>query len=132
MQRQDLNPWNWQDALGYSQGVELRSIQQLVLCAGQASIDADGSPLHPGDMGAQVEESLDNIEAVLGKAGMSLRDVVRLDIYTTDLDQLWAAYPSLVARLQRAGTQPAGGILAEVSRLARPELLVEITATAAR
>ncbi len=132
MKRDDVNPWTWQNALGYSQGVRLQDCQQIVLCAGQASVDDEGAALHSGNMNAQVDQTLDNLQTVLTAAGMSLSNVVRLDIYTTNLDQLWGAYPHLSARLRAAGTQPAGGILAEVRRLAQPELLVEITATAAR
>src|SRR3712207_8311106 len=34
-------------------------------CAGQFSSDAEGRPLHPGDMGMQLNQALDNLETVL-------------------------------------------------------------------
>jgi Endoribonuclease L-PSP len=46
-------------------------------------MSADGTPQHVGDMAAQVELSLDNLEAVLDAAGMTLTNVVRLNMYTT-------------------------------------------------
>ena len=78
---------------------------------------------------AQVGASLDNIEAVLGKAGMTLANVVRLNVFTTDVDAFFGAHPSLVARLEAAGCKPASTLLG-VSRLAFPEMLVELEATA--
>ena len=78
---------------------------------------------------AQVGVSLDNIEAVLGKAGMTLANVVRLNIFTTDVDAFFGAHPTLVARLDEAGCKPASTLLG-VARLAFPEMLVELEATA--
>jgi enamine deaminase RidA (YjgF/YER057c/UK114 family) len=40
-------------------------------------------------MAAQLALSLDNLEAVLGEAGMSLANVVRLNVHTTDVDLLF-------------------------------------------
>lgn len=73
--------------------------------------------------------SLDNLEAVLADAGMSLRDVVRLNVYTTDVDALFEQYGVLASRLAAAGVAPATTMLG-VSRLAIPILLIELEATA--
>ena len=56
-----------------------------------------------------------------------MSDVVRLNYYTTDVDS-FAAY-EVLSRLQEAGIQPSSTLLG-VSRLAFPELLIEIEATA--
>jgi enamine deaminase RidA (YjgF/YER057c/UK114 family) len=61
-------------------------------CAGQASVDADGKPVHEGDMRGQLTRSLDNLEIVLGEAGLGLADVVRLNYYTTDVDAFFESY----------------------------------------
>jgi enamine deaminase RidA (YjgF/YER057c/UK114 family) len=122
----NINPWTWQDQFGFSQAVEVSGGQRVVYCAGQTSVDADGKPVHEGDMGAQAQLALDNLEQVLSEAGLSLSDVVRLTYYTTDVD---AFIGSLGAVTQRLGTRPASTLLG-VARLARPELLVEIEATA--
>ena len=79
-------------------------------------------------MRAQVGQALDNLEEVLRSAGWSLSDVVRLNYYTTDVDS-FAAYEVALSRLQEAGIQPSSTLLG-VSRLAFPELLIEIEATA--
>jgi enamine deaminase RidA (YjgF/YER057c/UK114 family) len=73
--------------------------------------------------------SIDNLEAVLGEAGMSLANVVRLDIYTTDVDLLFQHYGVLASRLGAAGVAPAATLLG-VTRLAIPTLMVEIEGTA--
>jgi enamine deaminase RidA (YjgF/YER057c/UK114 family) len=80
-------------------------------------------------MTAQVNKALDNLEAVLQKAGMGLANVVRLNIYTTDVDGIFPALPVWAGRLGAAGCKPASTLLG-VQRLAFPQLMVELEATA--
>jgi enamine deaminase RidA (YjgF/YER057c/UK114 family) len=80
-------------------------------------------------MRAQFMEALDNLETVLGEAGFTLSDVMRLNYYTTDVDQFFGVYDILTSRLAEAGCRPAT-MLVGVSRLAYPEMLIEIEATA--
>lgn len=127
--RRITNPWTWQDQFGFVQANTVAA-QRLVFCAGQASIDADGNPVHEGDLGAQLTQALDNLETVLKDAGVSLSDVVRLDYYTTDVDGLMARWEIITTRLAEGNCRPASTLLG-VSRLAFPQLLVEIAATAA-
>lgn len=99
------------------------------MCSGQTAMSADGVPQHPGDMAAQVAMALDNVEAVLAGAGMTLAHVVRMNIYTVDVDGFFACYGSMVERFRRAGVMPASTLLG-ITRLAFPELMVELEATA--
>jgi enamine deaminase RidA (YjgF/YER057c/UK114 family) len=130
MERRIVNPWTWQDALGFVQGTEVSGTTQL-LCAGQTSVDANGSPLHAGDMAAQVGQALDNLETVLREAGYSLADVVRLNYNTTDVDAFLAAAAVGGRRLAAAGCRPTSTLLG-VNRLFHPDILVELEATAMR
>jgi enamine deaminase RidA (YjgF/YER057c/UK114 family) len=126
-----VNPWTWQDQFGFSQAVEASGAERVLLCAGQTSVDADGAPLHPGDMAAQTGQALDNLEAVLKQAGMGLANVVRLNFYTTDVDAFFASGAEVIgARVGTAGGPPPAGTLLGVARLAFPELMIELEATA--
>jgi enamine deaminase RidA (YjgF/YER057c/UK114 family) len=129
VERRVINPWSWQDQFGFVQAHEVRGVERVLLCAGQTSTDAEGRPAHPGDMRAQVALALDNLETVLREAGLGLADVVRLNYYTTDVDAFLDAYDVVMQRLAGAGCRPASTLLG-VARLAFPELLVEIEATA--
>ena len=129
MERQITNPWTWQDAFGFVQAHAVSGGERTIYCAGQTSVDADGSPLHEGDMGAQLDQSFDNLETVLRESGCGLADVARIDYYTTDVDAFIAAGEVLGRRLGEAGCRPASTLLG-VARLAFPQLLVEIEATA--
>ena len=130
MERRTVNPWTWQDNLGFSQAIEVSGAQRLIFCAGQTSVDDEGSPLHVGEMRGQINQAMDNLETVLRESGAGLSDVVRLNYYTTDVDRFFEAYEAVLSRLAEAGCQPASTLLG-VASLAFPELLVEIEATAA-
>ena len=130
MERRVINPWKWQDAFGFAQAIEVTGSQRTLICSGQASQDGDGVPIHAGDLRAQTIRALDNLEAVLKLAGFTLADVVRMNIYTTDVDRFMAEGGDVWgSRRAEAGCRPTATLLG-VSRLAFPELLVELEATA--
>lgn len=131
MERRIINPWTWQDALGYVQGHEVRGDGRILFCAGIASTDADGNLIHADDMKAQLARTMDNLETVLAEAGYTLAHVVRLTYYTTDMERYWEADESLdlTGRLAAARCRPASTLLG-VAALAWPGLLVELEATA--
>ena len=130
MERRVINPWAWQDQFGFVQANEVSGSQRTIFLAGQVSVDAEGSPLHAGDMRAQIEQAMDNLETVLREAGAELSDVVRLNYYTTDVDRCLEAWDDAIStRLSEAGCRPASTLLG-VARLYHPDILIEIEATA--
>jgi enamine deaminase RidA (YjgF/YER057c/UK114 family) len=130
METRVVNPWSWQDRFGFVQGREVTRATRTLYCAGQTSVDDQGSPLHPGDMEAQALLALANLETVLEASGFELADVVRLNTYVTDVDAYRQAGAAAVgARLAQAGCRQAATLLG-VARLALPELLIELEATA--
>jgi enamine deaminase RidA (YjgF/YER057c/UK114 family) len=80
-------------------------------------------------MSAQIVQALDNVETVLREAGFNLSDVVRLNYYTTDVEAFIAAGPTLGQRLAAGNCRPASTLLG-IARLAFPESMIEIEATA--
>jgi enamine deaminase RidA (YjgF/YER057c/UK114 family) len=92
-------------------------------------VDADGNPQHPGDMPAQLEMAVDNLEAILAAADMSLANVVRLNAYTTDFDELLKHWATLTNRFDDSDGGFATTLLG-ITRLPAPGLLVMLEATA--
>ena len=129
MERTAVNPWEWSVNMGFNQGEVVSGHTRTLFCAGQTSVDADGAPQHAGDMAAQVALALDNLERVLDQAGMGLGNLVRLNIYTTDVDLFLEHYGVLAARTGAAQVAPPGTLLG-VARLAFPDLMVELEGTA--
>jgi len=104
----------------------------VLVCSGQTSVDDEGNLVHAGDMAGQLNKALDNLETVLGQAGLGLSDVVRLNYYVTDVDAFLEAYETdTLPRLGQSGCRPATTLLG-IAALFLPELMVEIEATAAQ
>jgi enamine deaminase RidA (YjgF/YER057c/UK114 family) len=129
MQRTAINPWSWSEKLGFDQAELVAGHERQLVCSGQDAVDSDGQPQHPGDMAAQLELALDNLEAVLSGAEMTLANVVRLNVYTTDVDELFKHWTRLADRLGKFDGGWATSVLG-VTRLAAPQLLVLLEATA--
>ncbi|WP_072750547.1 Rid family hydrolase [Rhodococcus maanshanensis] len=129
MKRAAVNPWTWSAELGYNQGEIVSGHTRTLYCSGQTAMSGEGRPQHAGDMAPQLALSIDNLEAVLSEAGMSLANLVRLNVYTTDVDLLFQHYGLLASRLGAAGVAPTTTMLG-VTRLAIPDLMVELEGTA--
>lgn len=130
MANEEINPWEWSKAFGFSQAIKLTGPRERVVCSGQTAMQVDGSLPASSDMGDQVRVALDNVVAVLAAAGMSPNDIVKSNIYTTDVDACIAVLGPEAQRI--LGSRLPASTLLGVSRLAFPELLIEIEVTAAR
>ncbi|MFJ3819363.1 RidA family protein [Streptomyces sp. NPDC090056] len=129
MERTAINPVTWSQEIGFNQGEVVSGHSRTLYVSGQTATSAEGKPEHEGDMAAQLALSVDNLEAVLAGAGMTLANLVRLNVYTTDVDLLFPHYGVLAARLGAAGVAPTSTMLG-VTRLAIPGQLVELEGTA--
>ena len=129
MERSAVNPVTWSLEMGFNQGEVVSGQTRTLFISGQTSMSVDGRPEHDGDIAAQLALAADNLEAVLGEADMSLANLVRLNVYTTDVDDLFTHYGVLAGRLGAAGISPTTTMLG-VTRLAIPGQLVELEGTA--
>ncbi|WP_406210298.1 RidA family protein [Streptomyces sp. NBC_01017] len=129
MERTAVNPVTRSAEMGFNQGEVVSGHTRTLYISGQTAMSSDGKPQHAGDMAAQLTLSIDNLQAVLGEAGMSLANLVRLNVYTTDVDLLFQHYGVLAARLGAAGVAPTTTMLG-TTRLAIPTLMVELEGTA--
>lgn len=129
VERTAVNPVTWSMELGFNQGELVSGHTRTLYCSGQTAMGEDGEPRYAGDMAAQLALSLDNVEAVLKEAQMSLANLVRLNVYTTDVDLLFQHYGVMASRLAAAGVAPATTMLG-VTRLAVPGQMVELEGTA--
>ncbi|MFQ5790842.1 MAG: RidA family protein [Acidobacteriota bacterium] len=129
MEKNQVNPWTWQDPYGFSQAWKVQGAQTLVFVSGQASISADGQVMHGADFKAQVRLAFQNLKTVLEQSGASLEDVVKLGVYLLGMEHL-PEYGEVEAEFFR-GKMPAQTAVG-VSSLALPGMLVEVEAIAVR
>jgi enamine deaminase RidA (YjgF/YER057c/UK114 family) len=85
-----------------------------------------GKPQHPGDIAAQLELALDNLGAVLGTADMTFANVVRLNFFTTDVDELLKQFGTVNNRF--GNNRYATSVLGVAQLPAQFLVMVEATA----
>lgn len=100
---------------------------RLLMTAGQVALDPQGNLVGKGDMAAQTEQVYQNLQAILEAHGAALSDIVKVNTYITDMSLL-SQFAAVRARFM--GDLAPTSTLVEVSRLALPDLLVEIEVTA--
>ncbi|MBI2543790.1 MAG: RidA family protein, partial [Candidatus Rokubacteria bacterium] len=96
-------------------------------------MDAAGKLARP-DVVAQTKRALENVRAVLAAAGCGMRDVIRLQTFLTGpeyIEGFMQARREVFPVYYPDGAYPPNTLLV-ISRLVRPELLVEIEAMAVR
>ena len=96
---------------------------RLLYIAGQVARDAEGNVLAPGDIRTQAREVFQNLRRVLQAAGGELADLLKITTYITKIED----FPA-VAEVRREffpGELPASTLIV-VSRLAQPDLLIEV------
>jgi enamine deaminase RidA (YjgF/YER057c/UK114 family) len=106
---------------------QVARIGSAVYVAGQTPVDEGGNTVRPGDIEAQTRQVFENLGKCLEAAGASFEDVVKLNVYSTDLD---AHLPVISALRAQLFAEPVPSTTVQVSRLVRPDWLVEIEAVA--
>lgn len=97
---------------------------QLLFVSGQIPLDpSTGTLVGDGDIGAQTQQVLTNLEAILTAAGASLDDVVKTSVFLADMND-FAAMNAVYAQFFDEATAPARACV-EVSRLPK-DVRVEI------
>jgi enamine deaminase RidA (YjgF/YER057c/UK114 family) len=111
---------SWEKKFGYSRAVV---VGNQVFVAGTTAVDEHGTVMGPDDPYAQASFIYQKVERALKEAGASMKDVVRVRTFVTDISR-WED----VARAQGevfADIRPAA-TLVQVTALVDPRLLVEI------
>lgn len=116
----------WKPRGSYSQ-VVITEPGRMVFLAGQVAVDEEGKTIGIGDIRVQAKQALQNIKRGVEAAGGTLSDIVTMTVFTTD-----ARYHPDVNEVRREvfGSDFPASTMVQVVALARPELLIEINATA--
>lgn len=120
-----IKPKGVYEAKGYSHAAKRGNI---VFVAGQVSKDVEGKLVGAGDIVAQVDQVFRNLKVVVEASGATLADVVKLNIYTTDLKHYRPHIRE--GRDKYFSEHPPATTLLVVSSLADPNFLLEIDAVA--
>ncbi len=125
MRRETLAP----DALArpaghFSHGVIVECARTLYV-AGQTPVNENGELVCPGDAEGQARQCYRNVQKVVKAAGGSMKDVVKIQVFVTSLDDRSAVGR---ARAEFFPDNPPASTFLVVSSLADPHFLVEVEA----
>jgi reactive intermediate/imine deaminase len=111
---------------GYTHVVEVAGGRTLYI-SGQVALDRTGAVVGKGDLEAQTRQVFENLKSALAASGAGFEHVVKITVFMTDVSQLQTF--RAVRDRYFTGALPASSLV-QVSRLFRPELLIEIEAVA--
>jgi len=114
---------------GLNHAVEVKSSERTLYLSGQTSSDAEGAPLHAGDMVAQYKAAWQCLLDALACAQMDASNLVRLNFYVTDVPAFMEAADQIMPIHGEAGAQIVSTLLG-VKELYHPDIMIEIEGTA--
>jgi 2-iminobutanoate/2-iminopropanoate deaminase len=116
------------DPFGFSQGVIVEDGREQLFISGQLAADKEGNFLAETDFRGQCKKALEGIDAVLGEAGATRRNIVKITAFVTDMKSNLNTFVEMTKEYFD-GDFPASTLI-EVKGLAFPDQLVEIEAFA--
>ncbi len=102
-------------------------VGNLVYISGTLPWDAERNVVGVGDIKTQTRQALSNMEAVLAEVGGSLRSIVKITLFLTDIRDKQAVWD--VRKEMFSDHRPAS-TLVEVNHLVDPNAKIEIEAVA--
>ncbi|WP_031529976.1 RidA family protein [Dyadobacter crusticola] len=126
MEKTIINPWKWQDERSYNQGVEVKHAESTLYCAGQAAVHPDGTS-SDADMRTQLLLAIHNLEQVVSQAGYELKNIARLNVYTTNHPEFFSVFDTFAAWIAKNEIKQVSTVV-EVKTLFET-LCVELEAT---
>jgi enamine deaminase RidA (YjgF/YER057c/UK114 family) len=115
--------------LGFSQAIKVHAPGSLIFVAGQGPLDDRSRIVGASDIETQARAAFANVARVLAAAGASFKDVVKMVVYCSDIDNQRAAIREVRGEFVDTETPPASTMV-EVAKFAEPGMLIEIDVTA--
>ena len=111
----------------YNQAVQVTG-GSLLFVSGCVSVDGEGNLVGRGDPAAQMRQIITNIQTILEEAGAALDNVVKVTVFSADLDNRKVMND---VRLEMFGEHRPASSQVQVARLVDPDWLVEVECIAA-
>jgi enamine deaminase RidA (YjgF/YER057c/UK114 family) len=126
---QHLNPETLHHNPAFTQAVAVSGAVKTVYVGGQNAVDTSGKIVGLGDIAAQTEQVMQNIQAALAAGGASLEHVIKWNIYLVQGQPLQPGF-EVFQRVWNRRSNPPAITSAFVAGLAHPDFLIEIDSIA--
>jgi 2-iminobutanoate/2-iminopropanoate deaminase len=128
MPKQEIVSKNLAEPNGhFAQAVVAEATGRLLFISGMTARNTEGGITGLGDISAQTRQVCENVRAAVEAAGGTLDDIVRVDVYVTDMRHFDAIHA--VRREFFTGPPPASTMV-EISKFSRPGYEIEMNAIA--
>ena len=124
-----LNPAGLHNNPAYTQATVISGNTTTIYVGGQNAVDDSGNIVGKGDIGAQTEKALQNLETALAAGGAGLQHVIKWNVYILHGQSAKVGFEAF----QKVwGQRPNPPVISAifVPALAHPDFLVEIDAVA--
>lgn len=111
----------------FSQATTIEAKGKMVFISGMTARRADGTIAGIGDVEVQTRQVCENLKAAVEEAGGSLDDIVRVDCYVRNIEDFPVIHK---VRAQYFRPPVPASTMVEVSKMVKPEYLIEISAIA--
>ena len=111
----------------FSQASIAEAKGKLLFISGMTARKADGTIAGIGDISIQTRQVLDNVKAAVEEAGGTLEDICRVDVYVRNIEHFDAIHK---VRREYFPNEAPASTMVEVSKMVKPEYLIEISAIA--
>jgi enamine deaminase RidA (YjgF/YER057c/UK114 family) len=128
-QVQYVNPDGLNKNPAFTNVVVVTGPVKTVYVGGQDAVNASGAILGKGDLKAQTEQVLTNLQAALAAAGAQIEHVVKWNLYVVQGQPLRAGFEAFQRFWGKRPNPPAISMMF-VTALANPDFLVEMDAIA--
>lgn len=125
-----LNPDGMHKNPAFSQGIVIPANARILIIGGQNAVNDKGEIVGRGDIAAQTTKAVENLITVLEAAGGSLDDLVRMGLFIREDADVDAGFGAWMAQAGSKIKKPPTVTTAIVAKLAHPDYLIEIEATA--
>jgi enamine deaminase RidA (YjgF/YER057c/UK114 family) len=125
-----LNPETLHRNPAFTNVVTVTGPAKTIYVGGQDAVDATGAIIGKGDIKAQTEQSLKNIESALAASGARLEHIVKWNLYVVQGQPLQAGFEAFQQFWGNRSNPPPVISFMFVAGLAHPDFLVEIDAIA--
>lgn len=126
---QHINPDGLMKNPAFSQIVTTQGNGKTIYIGGQNSVNSNHEIVGKGNIQAQTEQVMQNIQIALSECGATFDNIVKLNIYIVQGQDAYGAFQSSQKIMAKASNPPVITVLF-VSELMNPDYLIEIDATA--
>jgi len=124
-----INPAGLYKNPAYTQAVVVSGNTTTIYVGGQNAVDDSGNIVGKGDIGAQTEKALRNLETALAAGGAGLQHVVKWNVYILQGQSVQTGFEAFQKVWSQRPNPPVISAIF-VPALAHPDFLVEIDAVA--